>query len=153
MRILVAGIGNMMRSDDGVGVVALERLRDLESEDVRVVAIGTAVLRSEGHLSWADRVLAIDAVRMGREPGTVWTGSLDEVDADGFGTSSHGLELKSMVRLLPKTCRPEVFVIGVEPASTEFGLGLSASVRRALHEVSRLARRTVEAWRSSGQGG
>ena len=73
MRLLVAGMGNELRGDDGFGV-AMARLledRDLGAEvTVKEIGIGGINLVQE-LMTGYDALLVIDAVQRGSEPGTI----------------------------------------------------------------------------------
>ena len=90
--IVIIGIGNPMRTDDGVGPAAIERLeRDPPDGDLLLLdAEPTRLIEA-----WRDRALAVvvDAVRTGAAPGTIHERTLDQlddVDAAPTAASSHG---------------------------------------------------------------
>ena len=67
----VIGVGNPLVGDDGAGVRVVERLRGRVPEGVELIDGGTEGL---GLICWfegVDRVVLVDAVRMGSAPGTV----------------------------------------------------------------------------------
>src|SRR4030042_1787160 len=69
--VLIIGVGNEFRGDDGAGLVVSRRLRALALEGARVLEVegeGTAVMAA-----WkgADAVILVDAVHSGAAPGTV----------------------------------------------------------------------------------
>ncbi len=78
MKILVAGLGNPILTDDGIGVHAIrefERLglrsRGGNGVQVETAELGTAGLALLDLLDGVDRLVIIDAARTGAEPGTV----------------------------------------------------------------------------------
>jgi hydrogenase maturation protease len=151
--ILIAGVGNELLSDDGVGVHAVRALQQAPIPGTRAVAIGTAVLDGLSFLEDADRVLLIDAARGGQPPGTVY-----RFPAPGTATrepagSLHAMNLIDAARvLLPGRTVPPLCVIGVEPATLGYGLTLSEPVRTALPEVLRAVRETVADWLTASPG-
>ena len=137
--VVVIGIGNTMRRDDGIGPLALEALRgesfpscdlvELDGETTRVIE------------AWRDRDLAIvvDAVCAGAAPGTLHDLTLEDLDdlnlLAGIGagtgaTSSHAAGLAEALALgrsldrLPRKLR----VIGIEPGDVSHGHGMSPAV-------------------------
>jgi hydrogenase maturation protease len=146
-RILVAGLGNELLADDGVGVHAARMLAAGPSCGAVVVEVGTAVLDALHLFAWADRVLAIDAMLAGGPPGTVYRFGPDSVADEGGEVSLHELGLLGTLRLLPVDELPRVTVLGVEPGDIAFGLDLSPPVAGALGTVAAEARALVEAWR------
>ncbi len=71
-RILVAGFGNLLLKDDGVGVHAIRALRQDPLPGVIAVEVGTAVLDALHLFEWAERILAIDAMQAAGPAGTIY---------------------------------------------------------------------------------
>jgi hydrogenase maturation protease len=148
--ILIAGLGNLLLSDDGVGVHAVHALAALCLEGVVTADIGTAVFHAMHYLERADRVLLIDAVKAGGAPGTLYLLDAADVCEDGPATSIHTLGMRSLARLMPEPARcPPMTVLGVEPRSLDYGMVLSEPVQTALPQVIETARDTVRRWMCS----
>ena len=146
-RILVVGVGNELLSDDGVGVHAARELQREPMPGVTVVEIGTAILHGLPFIEEADRVLVIDSAKGGRPPGTMYLFEPRESAWGGTAKSIHALGLWEAARLLlVGKAAPPITVLGVEPASFQLGLTLSAPVRAALPRVVSLARETLAQW-------
>ena len=140
MRILVLGLGNALMADDALGVRAVEELRSRYRfpEGVRVVDGGTLGLDLLPRLEGVDRLLIIDALEMGAEPGTVFRLSGEEVPrafADKLSVHQVGVQDLLAVAELQGHLPEELVVWGAQPASVELGLELSQPVRKALAEV------------------
>ena len=72
-RTLILGVGNLLLSDEGVGLRVLERLAatyDLP-EGVQTLDGGTLGLDLLYYLEGVENLLIIDAVEMGKAPGTL----------------------------------------------------------------------------------
>jgi hydrogenase maturation protease len=145
-RILVAGLGNLLLQDDGVGVHAVRELRQAPPSGVLVVEVGTAVLDALHLYEWADKILALDAMQAGGKPGTVYAFGLEDVADPGIQTSMHELNLRSVFEFLPDRVQPEIMVLGVEPEVIDYGLDLSPSVGAALPELLEATREIVGRW-------
>lgn len=66
------GCGNLIRGDDAAGPVLVRRLADRDLPDgVRLIDGGTAGMDVAFAMRGADRVIVVDASRVGVEPGTV----------------------------------------------------------------------------------
>lgn len=153
INILIAGVGNELLTDDGVGVHAVRELGKESLPGVTIVAIGTDVLRGLPFLETADRVLLIDAVRGGQTPGSVYSFDAGEFRDNAPRHSLHSLGLREAMRVLAPDCAPPpVTVLGVEPASLDYGLELSPSVADALPHVITLAREIVLQWQRRPAG-
>jgi hydrogenase maturation protease len=141
--LVVIGVGNPYRRDDGVGPAVIARLRD------RLPAGRRATVRldeSDGEPSqllelWsgADLAIVVDAVRTaGGQPGTIYCRELDDVPVIGSSTSSHRVELGDAVALARAVDRmPATLVLyGIEVVDTSFGPDLTPAVAAAVDQVA-----------------
>jgi hydrogenase maturation protease len=145
--VLVAGLGNLLLKDDGVGVHAVRALQHGVPRGVRAVEIGTAVLDALHLVEWADRVLAIDAMQAGGDPGTIYRYGVEDVADRTIGASLHEVDLVAALRFLTNGHRPEITVLGVEPETIAAGLELSPSVQAALPRLVAAVQEIVASWR------
>jgi hydrogenase maturation protease len=141
--ILVAGLGNLLMSDDGVGVHAVRALRDEPLEGALALEVGTAALDALPYLERAEHVIALDALEGGRPPGTLYRYTLGEQDARPPGGCLHELDLAATLYMLELHERPEVLVLGVQPERLELGLTLSPKVEASLPHLLEAVRETV----------
>ena len=146
-RILIAGLGNLLLMDDGVGVHAVRELRKGVPRGVVAAEVGTAILSALHLFEDADKVLAIDAMQAGGTPGTVYRFGLEDVENPTGKPSLHDFGLRSIFEFLPDH-RPEIVVLGVEPEVIEFGMELSGSVRASLPRLITEAQATIARWRT-----
>ena len=135
--IVVIGIGNVVRSDDGVGVHAAARLRErLGSQpDATLVEGGTAGLLLLPHLADARRAIIIDAIDVGAEPGTLVRLAGDEFASTfSAGATVHDVGLRELLGAARLSgAWPEQLVLhGVQPGSTALGTELTPTVAAAL---------------------
>ena len=78
--IVILGIGNILLSDEGVGVHVANELAKMDlPPDVTVVEGGTDGFRLLNIITEADRLIVIDAVRGGSEPGSIYRFDVGEV--------------------------------------------------------------------------
>jgi hydrogenase maturation protease len=153
-RILVAGVGNVLLSDDGFGVEVVRRLAlEPMPEGVHVVDYGIRAL----HLAYEllegyDTLVIVDAMSRGEPPGTVFVFSpdLDRLDEPGDGDGGpaldpHGMHPAAVLRMaVGLGARLGVVrVVGCEPENLEEEMGLSAPVERAVGEAVRIVRELV----------
>jgi len=137
--ILIVGVGNPLARDEGVGIRAVERLREADlPAGVRVLDAGTDLLAAIPRLAEADRVVLIDAVRAGRSPGAIYRMTLEDLLArakdEPEWRSAHDLTVPAAVRLAQAAgvTLPPTVVFGVEPADVALGEGLTPEVEAAL---------------------
>ena len=139
MRVVVAAFGNELRGDDGFGIAVLRRLeasqRARHSAGVTFLEVGTAGLRlAQELLTPCDRLIVIDAMTRGGQPGTVYVLKVDEVpearDVDmHLAVPSRALSVAQALGALPQ----ETFLVGCEPSEVdELTMELSDRVRAAV---------------------
>jgi len=128
---LCIGVGNLYRSDDGVGVVVARRLRALALPNLQVAEANGAELLD----IWAHEhdVILVDAVCAGGKPGTIYRLDGSVLPADYFRYSSHMFSIVEAVELARVLHRlPEhVMVYGVQAETFAPGEGLSPAVETA----------------------
>ncbi len=151
-RLLIAGLGNLLLRDDGVGVHAVRELQKVVPRRVRTVEVGTAVLDALHLFERADRILAIDAMEAGGPPGTLYRLEGGDVEEGGLQASLHQMGLLAVLRFLGRH-RPVITVLGVQPELIDYGMDLSPSVQAALPRLVAAAKEIVTGWISAGGGG
>ena len=133
MDILVLGIGNVLLTDEGIGVRALKELerRYTYPTNVELLDGGTAGIELLRHIRNRDYLIIIDAMKCGQEPGTVFRVEGDEVPA-AFRTriSPHQLGLSDLLAaaMLTDELPKNLVLYGVEPESIDIGLDLTETV-------------------------
>jgi len=135
--VVILGIGNPLLSDDGLGVKAVEAIRRefLLPENVSAVDGGVSGLDLVTYLEGLERLLLIDAIRGGGQPGTLYRFTGKEITRyPGSGLSAHDIGFEEVLALLElRGCYPEeVVVLGLEPANLGVGTELSPPVREKL---------------------
>jgi len=140
-RILVLGVGNILLKDEGVGVRVIEELeRRFEfPENVRVLDGGTQGLWLMSTLQLVDRLIVVDAVLGGGEPGTIYRLERDDLPnglrAKQSAHDSDLVEALNFCSLLDSGPRT-VTVIGIEPADIQpFSLELTERISEKIDEL------------------
>ena len=139
-KTVVLGVGNELFRDEGVGVHAARILQTKlsdSSSNVEVIDGGTSP--DIWHLiDGAEKLIIVDAVRGGCEPGTMYRFTPQQIVAErGVTTSLHqmgileNLSLMEFVGSKPK----ETVIIGIEPAELEPGLELSAKIQERMPKI------------------
>ena len=149
-RVIVAGVGNVLRGDEGFGpAVTEELLRDglPKGADVIETGIGGIALLQE-LMAGCDGLILIDAVDQGEAPGTVILMRPDVPEA--VHVPDIHLANPDRVLSMAKTigCLPErVIIVGCQVSSVDtLGEGLSPEVDRALAIAVKKIKETVDAW-------
>ena len=150
-RINVIGLGNLLYGDEGFGVVALERFRELPGfpSSVHCIDGGTQGIYLLDYIESCDAVIVFDALIPLDYERRVYVYRNDELPAFIHRKmSSHQMGLSEMLgvaRLHGKLPR-EVVLIGVPPKELELTIGLSPEISLLLPEAVEQARALVNAW-------
>ena len=137
--IVVIGVGNEYRSDDGAGIAVARRLRALFPTGVTILeesGEGAALMQAWQGASW---VMLVDAVRSGAPPGTI-----HRLDARAaplpmgfFHYSTHAFSVAEAVELARSLDQlpAHLIVYGIEGATFAAGVELSPAVEQAVEAV------------------
>ncbi len=139
VKTLVLGLGNLVLSDDGLGVHAIETLRADRRVPPQVVLMdgGTQGLSLLPHISSYQRLLVIDAIDVGEKPGTLLRVEGRALQHLQGKASVHQLgfaDLMVALELLGESPE-EVVLFGVQPLSTDWGTELTPPVQEALSRI------------------
>lgn len=141
--VLIIGIGNALLGDEGLGVHVARKLLEQKAlpTQVEVLEAGTALLDFLPEMARYSRVILVDAVRAGREPGTLYRAEL--VCDSGLELGSNPLLslhewglcetllVAERLGLLPR----RLTLVGAEPESIAPRLELSPVLGRAAEQI------------------
>lgn len=149
--IVVLGLGNTLRRDEGLGIHALERLRiDYTFSPAPLfVDGGTLGLELISYLEDAERILILDATLTGGEPGALLRLAGDDLPVYlGMRVSPHEIGLADLLAVarLRGFTPSEVVVLGMQPEALELGLYLSEPVRHHLNSLVDAAIAELACW-------
>lgn len=140
--LLVMAVGNILRMDDGFADAVLNRLAAMDlPEDVELFDAGTSAIDLMEVFNGRDKMIVLDAVRGGQEPGTLYRFSPQEVEDGALPMNSlHQVGLLETLKLGELVdCKPkETVVIGCQPEVTDLGIGLSDAVKSQIERASEL---------------
>lgn len=151
MSVLVLGIGNLIMSDDGIGVRVVQQLAEQWSfpDGVTLLDGGTLGLDLLPKLEGVERLLVIDAVDTGDVPGSMVRLAGDEVPvALETKVSPHQMGLKDLlaVAMLQGFAPCEMVLWGVQPERIEMGLELSPAVAAQVEPLGVNVLAELETW-------
>lgn len=153
--IAIVGIGNLLLSDDGVGIHTVRRLRSEARvrSMARLIDGGTVGTDLLAEVCGCEKLLIVDAVDAGLEPGTTIRmdyGGPDSRKIDTRNAHQSGIPgLLDDLHLLGLAPR-QVVLVGVQPAAMGLGTQLSPQVASALPIVSAEVVRQLDRWTSAG---
>lgn len=150
-KILVLGLGNTLLGDDGLGIRALEKLREqyalppsVECLDGGVMGLGLlAYLEGMTHL------LVLDAVQLMHKPGTLARLSGEEVPKTlSLNFSMHEVGLREILAIseLRGVELQSITILGLEPEILEPGIKLSPRIEAALVTLVEAAVAELRQW-------
>ena len=141
-RIAVLAVGSTLRGDDAAGLLAAQALarhigRKRTTPEIAIFQGETAPENQTGAIKRfrPTHLIILDAADLGRE-----AGHIELIDSEAFSTnasfSTHSLPLKILVDYLRSFAPFEVIVIGIQPATTEFGQPPTPEVVQAARAVA-----------------
>ena len=153
-RILIAGIGNILKGDDGFGVEVARTLAGVDLPSGVAVAefgirgVDLAFAITDG----CETVILVDAVPSRGNPGQVSVIQPQPADLQDHSTvmQGHSLDPLSVLRWASRLAEalPEIYVVGCEtvtlPPDVEFHEGLSSPVRLAVETATTVIQKLVE---------
>jgi hydrogenase maturation protease len=149
--ILVLGLGNILMSDDGVGVKVVERLREKYKfpERVGVLDGGIRGLALMPCLEGIRKLIVVDAVASFKTPGDLTRLAGEEVlESQTQKVFSHqgGLADLLLAARFTKLYPEEVILWGVEPAVVTPGMGLSPPIAARVDDLVEKIMEELRRW-------
>lgn len=134
---LILGLGNTIMSDDGIGPLVIERVRQdiVLPPGVTLLDGGTLGLDLLPHLEQVERLIILDAVETGQPAGTCVRLEGDQVPmALETKLSPHQMGMKDLLAVaqLMGQLPAEIILLGVQPQVLEMGTELSPPVAAAV---------------------
>ena len=138
-RVVVAGIGNPIRSDDFVGVKIVQDLTGKVSDKVHLLECETvpeSFMQEIVDLN-PSHLLLIDAAILGLKPGEIRLVFPEQV-ADFPAVTTHMLPLRIFCEYITKIAKSKIALLLIEPENTEFGEGLTRTVQAAAEKIKKI---------------
>lgn len=123
-KILFAGIGNVLRSDDGVGVYISRKIK--ESGRIISITAETAIENYIGKINnlHPDILVLIDCADIKAKPGKYTLLDINEINDLTFNT--HNISLKRLSEFFDM----KVYILGIQPEKLDFGEIISYFVKK-----------------------
>ncbi len=128
-KILFVGIGNVLRSDDGVGVFIGKNI--IKTKNVEALTVEVSIENYIGKINSIhhDILVLIDCVDMNSDPGTYKLLSLNNINDFTFNTHNISLKRWSDFFSMP------VFLLGIQPEKLDFGETISYIVSKTAKSI------------------
>lgn len=135
LNVLVLGLGNILLSDEGAGIRAVEELQERYdfSDSVEIIDGGTMGLELLPYFEERSHIVIIDAVKTGKKPGTIVR--IENPSAFFQQKSSpHQIGLADVmgVAAITDNLPQNITLLGIEPQQLSTGLSFSTAVERNL---------------------
>jgi len=147
--IMVLGVGNILFTDEGLGIRAIEKLMDRYEfpENVSIQDGGVLGINLLGVISKADYLIVVDAIKNGETPGTLYRLEGDEIPKRILAKNSlHQvdlLEALTLCQVLDKV--PETVILGIEPKDIKTtGIKLTAPIQKKIGSLINMILRELD---------
>ncbi len=145
-RIVVIGVGNLLLTDEGVGIHAVQALQERElPADVKLVDGGTSP-DLIAYTRAGDKLIIVDAAKAGGEPGSIYRFKPEDLADDrAVLASAHEMGVVENLRLIKLSGNEpkETVIIGIEPYKIEYGTDLSPELREKLPEIVKVVMKEI----------
>jgi len=149
-RVVILGVGNVLLSDEGVGVHIVRKMMTMDiPREIEIIEGETFGFGLMDVVSETDRLVILDAVKGGGPPGSIYRFDFEDLATcpQSFRTSAHQVGILEVVQLSELLgCQPRTTIIGIEPKVVGMGLGLSPEVEAKIPLVIQLALDEVKSY-------
>jgi hydrogenase 3 maturation protease len=144
-KLIVLGVGNKLKSDDGVGPFIISKLKEQNIENKKLMFIDaetvpenfTGKIRKEN----PTHLIIVDACLMDLMPGDMQI--VNKYEFANIGISTHSMSLSFFVRYLEKDTEFKIIFVGIEPETMDWGEKPTPEVERAANEFIEVLKRIV----------
>ncbi len=133
-RVAILGIGNDLRTDDGIGPYIVNHLRT-KHQNVFIEDVGSIPEAFVSPLAefGAERIIMIDAADMRKPVGHIEFVAKDRIG--GIAISTHSMPLSFLMQYLEDSTGAETILLGVQPRSIVFGEGLTPEIEEVARKL------------------
>jgi len=127
--LLFIGVGNVLKQDDGVGVVISRQI--VERPNISSLTVEVSIENYIGKINSMKpgEIVILDSMELGEEPGVYRIMALDQVEDITFNT--HNISLGRLGDFF----HYPAYVLGIQARSIEFGDQLSLPVQQTAKEI------------------
>ena len=135
---VIIGIGNILLQDDGVGVHVIKQLeKENLPSTIELVDGGTSTLDTLGFFLDYKKVIVVDCLRAGLEPGTIY--KIKPEDIENYqkeNLSIHDVQILDVVKMANMMNKyPEVVIFGIEPEKIGLDLEMTEIMVSKIPEI------------------
>lgn len=142
-KVVIVGIGNILRGDDGFGPMLIERLNN----NVNAICIdaGSAPENYAGKIikENPDTILIVDIVHLDLQPGDWQILRKEDIVKSGFTT--HDLSPSMFIEYIESQTDAEIYMLGVQPENISMGNQMSDTLKTTLNKIEKLIKEAINA--------
>ncbi len=136
-QITLLGVGNILLQDEGLGVHAVNKIKDEYnfSPSINIIDGGTMGMELLSYMEGTDYLLVVDAIDGGEEPGFMYTFTHEDTDrymSDSISVHEVGVQDILRIRALQERPFSDVVIMGIQPQSLELGLEVTETIQAVL---------------------
>jgi len=133
-KIAILGIGNDLRTDDGLGLFIIDNLK-IDDPRIMIENVGSVPEGFAKNLAsfGAERIIMIDAADMLKPPGHIELITKDRIG--GVAISTHRMPLSFLMMYLEQETGGKSLLIGIQPKDIQFGEGLTPEIQEVVDET------------------
>lgn len=135
-KLIILGVGNELKSDDGVGPFIIKKLKEenIENDNLLFIDAKTVPENFTGKIRKEEptHLIIVDACLMDSRPGNMQIVNND--DFANIGISTHSMSLSFFVRYLEKDTDIKIIFVGIEPATMDWGEKPTPKVEKSANE-------------------
>ena len=142
-KIAILGIGNDLRTDDGLGPYIVNSIK-FDHPNVMIENVGSVPEGFARPLAefGAKRIIMIDAADMRKAPGHVELVTKDRIG--GISISTHSMPLSLLMMYLEQETGGESILVAIQPKNLQFGEGLTQEIQEVSDNIISSIERLLE---------
>ncbi len=147
----VVGIGNTLRGDDGIGIILLNCLKNLDlPNNVQLIDAGIAGMNLIHMIEPFEIVIFLDAVNFEGKPGDFNFFKPEQVKTKKINESnfttheSNVLNIIEIFKRLNKNKKINFFIFGIQPSEISYGSGLSEDLQKVVEKLCKEIQKKIQ---------
>ncbi len=144
-KLIVLGVGNELKSDDGIGPFVIKKLtnENIKKDNILFINAETVPENFTGKIrkEQPSHVIIVDACLMGSQPGDIKI--VDKNDFVNIGISTHSMSLSYFVKYLERDNDFNVIFVGIEPETMDWGEKPTEKVEKAAYHFIDLLKECI----------
>ena len=145
----VIGLGNILRGDDGIGPLVLEKLGEQADPSLQLIDAGSDAFILLEHLIGTYPLLVVDCAQLNKQPGSICMFNVSDarLRENIASVSLHNFGFAGILRLAREigpvaSCK----IIGVQPKTIAFNEQLSDEVRASIPKIIELINQEMKSY-------